>query len=265
MSLIEFNKLNPPALTLGEAVALGLGTSCRPVSIYGYNGAITGTTEETVHPAGAAYAFPLIATYPGAQVEIDSASADDVSSSTGAATVRMEYLDGSFVEKTHTFTMNGTTDVASGTGCADMKRINKLTIMTGGAAAGTIQVRELGDSPVFATIEAGFFESRQAVFTVPYGKKLIIESLHITSTAATAAKAYAMFKVMANFDKYLQAKSTLYYPQMIASVALDGVTIYPTAPMAFPAGVDVYVNVIGDALTDAAIVEAELRGLLVTV
>lgn len=265
--MTEYLTSQHPVLNLGQSIALGYDSTARPVTIYGYNGAITGAVEETVHPVGGLYAFPLVATYPGAQVEIDSSDVNDDGSpaGTGANTVRMEYLDGSFVEKTYTFTMDGTTDTASGATCADMKRINKLRIMTGAAAVGTIQVRELDNSPIFATIEPGFMESRQAVFTVPYGKKLLIDSLHVTSTAATAAKAYCNFTVMANYDRYLQAKSTLYYPQFTLSATLGGSLLQPTAPIAFPAGVDVYVNVIGDALTDAAIVEAELRGLLVPV
>lgn len=244
-------------VSLGEAVAIGKVYDARPVTIYGYNGAITGANAETVWPSGAAYAFAAAALNP----EIDSASADDAAAGSGAKTVRIEYLDTTFAEKSLTISPVGTTDTA--TGATTFFRLNKLTVMTGAAAAGVISLRAAADTPVYGTIEAGFFESRQAVYTVPLGKKLLIDSLHVTSTAATAAKAFCQFTVMANYDQYLQAKSTLYYPQFTLSATLGGSLLQPTSPMAFPAGVDVYVNVIGDALTDAAIVEAELRGLLV--
>jgi hypothetical protein len=133
--------------------------------------------------------------------------------------------------------------------------------MTGAAAAGIVQVRSAADTPVYGAVEVGQYKSRDAVYTVPLGKKLLVQKLTVTSNAATAAKSYGLFTVMANYDQYTGLKQTFDVAQFVLPCNAGG-AILDLAPICFPAGVDIHIDVIGNALTDAAEVTAELIGLL---
>ena len=258
--MTEYLTSQHPVLNLGQSVALGYDSTARPVTISGYNSSITGVNLETVWSTGGAYAFPTTTGGYPKTVEIDSSSANDAAGGSGAKTVRIEYLDSSFNLLTSTQSPVGTTDT-------DLVlplfyRLNGITVMTGAAAAGVIQVREIDDSPIFGAVEVGQYRSRDAVYTVPLGKKFLVESLSVTSNAATADKSYGLFTVMANYDQYLCAKQTFDVAQFSLPCNAGGAYMQPAAPICFPAGVDIHIDVIGNAVTDAAEVTAELRGML---
>jgi hypothetical protein len=180
----------------------------------------------------------------------------------------MYYLTSAFVEKTHTFTMDGTTDVASGAGCADVWRINGLRVKTMGSAqgaVGTIQVRELDDAPVFTAILPGSTRAYNSQYTVPAGKRLFITDWSATSGGVTSDKCYLTFKLLANIDHDGVASTTSLFDQAQLSVAAGTVQQRFTTPMSFGAGTDIVVNCAGVAATAAAQASTYLQGYLVTV
>lgn len=73
----------------------------------GYNPNV-GTTMETVWAYSTQYVFPIAAQ----QMEVVSSdNTKDIPTGTGALSVTIYYLDGSYVERSETVTMNGTTPV----------------------------------------------------------------------------------------------------------------------------------------------------------
>ena len=258
--MTEYLTSQHPVLNLGQSVALGYDSAARPVTISGYNSSITGVNLETVWSTGGAYAFPTTTGGYPKTVEIDSSSANDAAGGSGAKTVRIEYLDSLLNLLTSTQSPVGTTDT-------DLVlplfyRLNGITVMTGAAAAGVIQVREIDDSPIFGAVEVGQYRSRDAVYTVPKGKRFLVDTLVVSSNAATTAKSYGMFTVMANYDQYTGLKQTFDAAQFSLECVYGGNSCNPMATLCFPEGVDIHIDVIGNALTDAAAVTAELRGML---
>lgn len=116
---------------------------------YGYV-ATSATTIVAIR--GTTYTEPASAM----QLEVVSSSANDSSAGTGARTIRLTYFDGSMNGPlTEDITMNGTTAVA--TAATDIQFIEKmetLTIGSNGTNVGTISLREVDDSPVYASIAA---------------------------------------------------------------------------------------------------------------
>ena len=110
-------------ITFGESVALGVFPNVTTLSKLGYVTNVN-ETEVDVWSAGGKYVFPTVAQ----QMEVVSSSADDVSTSTGAWTVKIWYLDSSYNEKTETVTLNGTTAVP--TKATDIYRINAYWVLS---------------------------------------------------------------------------------------------------------------------------------------
>ena len=103
-------------------------------------------------------------------IDIVSDSALDTSAGTGAQTVDVVGLDGSWVEATETVTLNGTTPVTT---VADFRRVFRVDVATFGAGAstgnaGTITAHATGDAAVkFAHMAPRSNRAAAAAFTMP--------------------------------------------------------------------------------------------------
>lgn len=142
------------------------GVKCVP--LIGRNAAVS-TSTETVWGPGATYTQLTSAV----AFEVVSNSANDTSAGTGARTVQVDLIDGSYVASTVTVTMNGTTAVAiTGTFLA-CNGARVLTSGSGGVNAGTIDVRTVSGSVIKREIQTstgcrgidGDF-----LYTIPAGK-----------------------------------------------------------------------------------------------
>lgn len=258
-----------PTLSLGQRKALGFEPTFERWHKFGFNPAVS-TTEESVVPYGGLANFPLGATYPGAQIEVDSDSTDDDGDpiGIGARTVKLYYLTSAGVEKTHTFTMNGTTDVPSGEGAADIWRINGFRVKTMGAsqgAVGNIQLRELGNTPIFSQILPGATRAYNSQYTVPAGKRLMITDWSCTSGGVTQDKSWLTFKLMANQDYDGVATGISLFEQSDLTVGAGTVQRHFEVPIAFPAATDIVVNCFGVAATAATQASTYMQGYLVSV
>jgi hypothetical protein len=254
-------KLRVSSTPYGYDIAEGNLPNHSRLTKMGYNADI-GNTEEVLWSVGGAYVWPVAAQ----RMEVVSSSTDDDGSpgGTGAQTVKIWYLTDTFVEKTETVTLDGTTVVP--TVAADIYRINAFRVITagaGGVAAGNIDIRNTADTPIYSRIPLGLTRARNSIYTVPIGKVLYITSFS-ASAGAPAAGHYTTFTLRAKYDELAQAISTLFYPYIELGVQDGSVTREFQIPIKFTAGVDIKVSGISDNASAAVRSNVTYSGWLET-
>jgi len=157
------------------------------VTITGYNPDIdTGTVPETLWPVGGLYAWKPSAGH----LEVVSSSANDAVAGTGAQTVFIDGLDAGFNPISETLPLNGLTAVVTAN---QYYRVNGFYCVTVGATgatagnAGNITLRDQGAGTTRSYIEAGIGIARQAIYTVPVGSSLYLNSGSAAIDGATAS------------------------------------------------------------------------------
>jgi hypothetical protein len=126
---------------------------------------------------------------------VSSSNANDTSAGTGARTIQISGLDGSYNEVSETITMNGQTAVTTSNSYIRMNRALVLTAGSGGANAGIIYVGTgtvTAGVPVnkYTTINGdGLNQSLQAFWTVPAGYTAYIYQTNISTGTSTQTPA----------------------------------------------------------------------------
>lgn len=173
------------------AVTLGMVQGARGVSVIGHAGNVqSANTPHDIWDTPTLRPF----LYSPVAFEILSSSASDTAAGTGARTVVVTTLDGSFNEVTQVVTLNGTTPVAlTGTHI----RVNFMIVLTVGTAAtnvatsginvGDITVRVSGGGSTQGFIGADIGIMRNGFFTVPAAKTFIATNLLINVNRAAAS------------------------------------------------------------------------------
>lgn len=115
-------------------------------------------------------------------MEIVSDSALDTAAGAGARTVQITYLDGLFVERIATLTLNGLTPVALPT---TAMRVNLVQVATSGTFIGTnignLSVRLAGGlGATFSYMQAGVGNARSSLYTCP--RDLRYDLISVTSS-----------------------------------------------------------------------------------
>lgn len=161
----------------GDAVSLGLVPRFTRASGIGYNPDVdTATTPEDAW--GAPGPYPWLPGLTSLEILSSGAgAANDTAAGTGARTVTLTPLDGSYNAAPVTLTMNGTTPVPLPAQALRMNGIRVATAGSGGTNAGDIIVRDAGGGTIRGIILAGVGVARQAPFTVPAGFTLAIRQL----------------------------------------------------------------------------------------
>jgi len=154
------------------------------VVISGYNSDVDiATAPEDLFPAIESTTIPRVTV--AESWEIVSASANDAAAGTGARTVSITTVNGSYGAFTQTVTLNGTTPVAmTGTHIA----INGALVVTagsGGTNAGQLTIRVAGAGAARGYVPAGDSILNQCKYTVPAGFTLELHSA--TMSLQTAA------------------------------------------------------------------------------
>jgi len=171
-----------PALTLHQIVAAGLITDSKVFEQNGRNAAIQ-TTLEDIQIQGATLTFQTSAQ----SIEVLSTDANDTSAGSGARTVLLEGVDGSFAYITETVTMNGTSAVAV---TQNFLRIYKMSVVTRGTYltlnAGTITAQVVTGSVTmcvipFDTAFGGVGKQETTHYTVPAGKRAFLDSFLVNT------------------------------------------------------------------------------------
>lgn len=183
------NNVNIEDFQLGVSSG-DLSPSYEQVYKFGQNASV-GNSIETIWLEGGLYAYPPSAT----TMTVSSSDANDTSAGTGARTVLISGLDGSYNEISETITMNGQTPVTTSNSYLRVNRALVLTAGSGGANAGIIYV---GTGTVTSGVPAnkyttingdGTNQSLQAFWTVPAGYTAYIYQTNISTGTSSATPA----------------------------------------------------------------------------
>lgn len=176
MSDINFSSLqNNNAFPFGVGIAKGAFPNLSGIQKFGYNPDIA-STEEVIWNPGGSVTYPTTA----AVIEIDSTSADDISTGTGARTIELQGLDANYNLQIETVTLDQT-DSAGLHGISTntfirLFRARVATAGSGGVNAGVITCTIGGNT--MAQIPANAGQTLQAIYTVPAGKRAYLLSVH---------------------------------------------------------------------------------------
>jgi hypothetical protein len=229
---------------------------------YAINDDIDSAAEEDIWCVGGSYSWLTGTT--GLAV-ISSSVEDDfdkVPAGTGVKSVRIYYLDGSFVEKTTDVELNGTAPV--NTSVTDIYRVNRIRpidVGTGLKAVGNVDVMQRGGTTIYSRIALGFTKGRQLIYTVPYGKTLFIAQAS-GSIGGTEATKYGRFTLRSTWDNVSLTRNAWMTAYSELGQQSGFFSFKYECPMAFPAGSDIIVSC--KSLNDNSYVTASLRGWLET-
>lgn len=169
-------------------VARGQITGHEVINVFGYNPDVD-TSEESVWPDGGTVPHPTVAS----ALSIVSTSTDDDGSpvGTGARTVYIEGLDGSYNVVSETVTLNGTTDVTTANTYLYINQFYVATVGSGGANAGEITAKV--STTLYDLIATGYNQRTTAHYCVPAGYTGYLTTGVITTGQATGSTAVTAF------------------------------------------------------------------------
>lgn len=167
------------ALLLLAAPAYAQSFEANAVQVVGANAAIG--TSFTIVADTVGVAIPSAAS----TIEVVSTSTSDAAAGTGIRTVRVTGLDANYAALTEDFTLDGTTAAVSTGSFLRINLVKALTAGSGGAAAGTIDVRS-GAGTIFARITLGENESKTALYTVAAGDFAEINDIFVSAVTQPA-------------------------------------------------------------------------------
>lgn len=191
-------------ISYGYAATIGAIPGAARIAMLGNNPSIdTATQPEDVWSGaelgtlnGIDHRFiPRPQTAPGVAMEVVSSSANDTAAGTGARTVTISYLDGTYAAQSVTLSLNGTTPVAlPGT----IMRVNSLRVATsgtfGGSNLGNISVRFAGGAgATYAYLRIGNGLARSSLYTVPAGQTFDIFSMVLGINRSDTQDRWATF------------------------------------------------------------------------
>lgn len=165
------------------------------VIVFGYNADVD-TSEESVWPDGGTVPHPTVA----AVLKISSSSTDDAAAGTGARTVYISGLDGSYNTVSETVTLNGQTEVETDNSYLYVNQFYVVTAGSGGANAGNINA---GTGTVTAGVPAvlydiiatGYNNRTTAHYCVPAGYTgYLVEGLITAGQASGSTSVTAYLK-----------------------------------------------------------------------
>lgn len=163
------------------------------ISVFGYNPDVD-TSEESVWPDGGTIPHPTVASV----LTVSSSSASDTSAGTGARTVFIEGVDGSFNIVSETVILNGQTAVNTTHSYLFVNSLFVLTAGSGGQNAGNINV---GTGVVTAGVPAvlydiiaiGYNNRTTGHYCVPAGYTGYMTSGVITTGQASGSTSVTAF------------------------------------------------------------------------
>jgi hypothetical protein len=232
---------------------------------YAINDDIDSAAEEDIWCVGGSYVWPAANQQMhvvSSSVEDDPAKAD-TSAGTGIHSIRIYYLDSTFVEKTTDVTLNGTGEVD--TTATDIFRINRvrpLIVGTGKKAAGNIDIYNMAShGTIYSRIATGFTKGRQLIYTVPTGKVLFLYKVS-GSIGGTSAPKYGRFTLRSTYDD-ISGSRNAWLTAYMETGQNSGYWMMPMAgPLKFIAGSDLVMSV--KTLDDNCYVTCAWRGWLET-
>jgi hypothetical protein len=147
------------------------------VNKFGYNSSIGSGAFETIWETGDDYPWQSSAV----TVDVVSDDTNDDVAGTGARTLRIQGLDGSYNFAEETVDMDGTTTVTTTQTFLRVFRMSVETAGTSGNNIGNISVTYTGGSDVAATITAGNGQTLMCLYTIPAGYTGYLLSIDVSS------------------------------------------------------------------------------------
>lgn len=147
------------------------------VNKFGYNPTIGSGSFETIWETGNNYPWQSSAV----TVDVVSDNANDDVAGTGARTLKIQGLDGSYNLAEETVDMDGTTTVTTTQTFLRVFRMSVETAGTSGNNEGTITVTYTGGSDVAATITSGNGQTLMCLYTIPANYTGYLLSMNISS------------------------------------------------------------------------------------
>jgi hypothetical protein len=239
-------------------VSKGQIAGATPLYKFGFNPDIDGT-EETIWATGGNYPYLTSAS----TVYISSSSTADSNGGTGANTVTVEGVDGSYNAKSVTVNMNGQTQVQVGD-ASSWLRVNRIFVSTsgsGGTAAGTIYVANSGVSSgvptgvTYASVTQGANQSQIAAYTVPAGYTLYLDDVSFTAALGIQSKNVTVKFVLRNFG------TNTFRTGIIETVQSNSLLVPFNYPFAILEKTDVECRAFSDTTNVA--VSASFQGVLI--
>ena len=147
------------------------------VNKFGYNSSIGSGSFETIWETGNNYPWQSTAV----TVDVVSDDVNDDVAGTGARTLRIQGLDGSYNLAEETVDMDGTTTVTTTQTFLRVFRMSVETAGTSGNNVGNISVTYTGGSDVAATISPGNGQTLMCLYTIPASYTGYLLSMNISS------------------------------------------------------------------------------------
>jgi len=147
------------------------------VNKFGYNPTIGSGSFEVIWETGGQYPYQSTAV----TVDVVSDDTNDDVAGTGARTLRIQGLDGSYNLAEETVDMDGTTTVTTTQEFLRVFRMSVETAGTSGNNVGNISVTYTGGSDVAATISPGNGQTLMTLYTIPAGYTGYLLSMNISS------------------------------------------------------------------------------------
>jgi len=182
------NRLRVSTNTYGYDVASGSDSNVAFVNKFGSNPAV-GATDVTIWGAPGRYTWATAS----ATLRVGSDNAADDSAGTGARTVSVYGLDGSYNEQVEQVTLDGD---AGGAGnwvltTGSFLRAHRVVVETAGSDGfnqGLLEVKNQGDEFTLAIVDPGNNRTLVAVYTVPNGKKLFVTQIAASEIGSQGAE-----------------------------------------------------------------------------
>lgn len=154
-----------PSRNFDLDVARGLVTGMSAVNKFGRNPDVDIGTED-IWSQGGTWVAPTAACV---HAIVSSSAADTNTAGTGARTISVNGLNGSYVNTTETVTLSGATPVNTSNSFIIIHRMIVLTAGTGGTNAGTITATASSGGTVSAAIIIGKAQTQLALYQIPAG------------------------------------------------------------------------------------------------
>lgn len=173
------------------------------ITKFGYNTDVDTGASEDVWNQGGLYVAPTTARVH----DIASTSVSDTSAGTGARTVLIYGINGSYNRVTETVTMNGGSNVATANSYLHIHLIQVQTVGSGGVNAGKITATAQTDATVTCSIEIGEGQSASTIYLVPTGYTAYIMRTRARMNNATASSSAKVGLYTIPFGLSLQLKT----------------------------------------------------------
>lgn len=175
------------------------------ITKFGHNADIDTGVDEDVWNQGGTYVAPTVARVH----DIVSNAAADTAAGTGARTVLIYGINGSYARTTETVTLNGAVNVPTVNSYLHIHLMQVTSSGTGGVNAGKITATAQTDATVTCSIDAGNGQSESTIYLVPTGYKAYVMRLRSRMNNSTANSAITVALYTYPFGMAWQLKTKM--------------------------------------------------------